>query len=105
MRRNSPKEEDLLCKARQLAVQGKRKVARTFSSSFSKKEEKEVGSRVFQKNGSNSVRTKKQSGSVQAFQDWRTKQSRQYKKSSVSQKIIQMVEVASEYSRSAPQDD
>lgn len=40
---------------------------------FFQKEEKEVGSRLFQKNGSNSIRTKKQTGSVQAFQDWRNK--------------------------------
>lgn len=104
MRRTSPKEEDLLSNARQLSVQGKRKVAQYFLLIFFQKE-KEIGSRVFQKNGS--VRTKKQTGSVQAFQDWRTKQSRQQKNSWVSQKTVQMVEVASEYSEeihSAPQD-
>lgn len=62
--KNLHKEEDLLSKARQLAVPGKSKVAQYFLLIFFQKEEKEVGSRVYQKNGSNSVRTKKQTGSV-----------------------------------------
>lgn len=62
--------------AKQLAVQGKGKVAQYFLLIFFQKEEKEVGSRVFQKNGCNSIR-RKQTASVQAFKDWRRKQSRQ----------------------------
>lgn len=96
--KNLPKGRGSSQQSKAVCCSRKKESSTYFLLIFFQKEEKKVGSRLFQRNGSNSIRTKKQTGSVQAFQDWRTKQSRQQKNSWISQKTVHMVEVASEYS-------